>query len=607
MHGIHPVNYAYRKINPRPYQPRTLGSSGRSPFRQWLLWSTLLIALVVSVIWIERKVYPVQFEIQPAEATMHIEGPHLRYGKNFLIWEGSHTATVAAPGYHTQQVTWQADQSMSRTIHVTLSPTDGELLVVVTPAVKAQVWIDGKHRGQAGAPLIGVTAGSHELQVRAPGFATHRQSVDIDGRGQRTELAVNLQAVSVPAVSMLRSQPPGADVLIDGTYTGQTPIKIERAADTEVQVTMLAPGYTPVTQTLKLKAGKHNRTVTLKRREGMVEIKPVPANATVRINGRPESRRRVRLPQIAHIIEISAPGYVTQTHHVTPHPKMEKIMAVALLSQSQAQQAKRRKFEHGLGLKFMAFHPSESIMLTTTRRQVPLRLTRPFAILDREVTNALYRRYRAAHDSGNYQGQALNRPNQPAVQVDWKDAALFANWLSRQAGVPEFYHVHKDEITGFDANAAGYRLPSEAEWVWLTRSDRRFAWGDTLPPPVQFGNLADQSAADILSPVIDSYNDNAAVSADVGSFQASARGLYDLPGNVAEWVHDVFQDRLRLVTEPEAERVDPLGEMNGRLHVIRGFGWRDGTRKTLGIDLRRYGRDARDDVGFRLAYYLEKP
>jgi len=167
--------------------------------------------------------------------------------------------------------------------------------------------------------------------------------------------------------------------------------------------------------------------------------------------------------------------------------------------------------------------------------------------------------------------------------------------------------VRDGRVEGFDANATGYRLPSEAEWVWLTRSEKRYAWGDFMPPPNRFGNLADASAADIVQPVLKGYNDRHAVSADAGSFPPSARGLYDLPGNVAEWMHDVFLNKLRISARPEAERINPLGEASGRYYVIRGFGWRDSGRKELSLSNRRYDRDPKDDVGFRLAYYLDSP
>ena len=358
---------------------------------------------------------------------------------------------------------------------------------------------------------------------------------------------------------------------------------------------------------MKLKSGRRNHAATLIPRTGVLELWPNPANATVRIDGQVELQRQLRLPQRAHTVEVSAPGYVSKKYVVVPHPDAPKQLFAVLLSQAKAEYSKRRKHEQELGMTFIEFQPRESFEITTTRRQIPVRLTRPFAIMDKEVTNALYQRFQAGHDSGEALGKRLDRASQPVVRVGWAEAASFANWVSKQAGIAPFYRVRDGKIVGFDASATGYRLPSEAEWVWLTHSRKRYAWGDFMPPPNRFGNLADATAADIVQPVLEEYNDGYAVSADVGSFPPSARGLYDLPGNVAEWMHDVFLDKLRISARPETERVNPLGEASGRYYVIRGFGWRDGGRKELSLNNRRYDRDPRDDVGFRLAYYLDTP
>ena len=370
---------------------------------------------------------------------------------------------------------------------------------------------------------------------------------------------------------------------------------------------MLLPGHAPDRQALKLKSGLQNHMVELTPRTGVLELWPNPANATVRIDEQVELQRQLRLPQQAHTVEVSAPGYLSKKYVVVPHPDAPKQLFAVLQSKAKVEHSRRRKHEQDLGLAFIEFQPRESFEITTTRRRIPVRLTRPFAIMDKEVTNALYQLYQASHDPGKVFGKRLDRASQPVVRVSWTDAALFANWVSERAGVSPFYRMRDGQVEGFDASATGYRLPSEAEWVWLTRSGKRYAWGDFMPPPNRFGNLADASAADIVQPVLEEYNDGYAVSADVGSFPPSAQGLYDLPGNVAEWIHDVFLDKLRISARLETERVNPLGEASGRYHVIRGFGWRDGRRKELSLNNRRYDRDPKDDVGFRLAYYLDAP
>src|SRR5690606_27500548 len=112
------------------------------------------------------------------------------------------------------------------------------------------------------------------------------------------------------------------------------------------------------------------------------------------------------------------------------------------------------------------------------------------------------------------------------------------------------------------------------------------------------------SAAEVLPTTLVTYSDGFAASAPTGSFPADALGLFDLGGNVAEWVQDFYEIALTTDTagKPEA---DPLGPTAGRFHVVRGPSWRSATVTNLRLAYRDYGADARDDLGFRIARNLE--
>ena len=602
------MKHESERIAPRPYEP----PRGKAPRRRiamplGLSAGALLVLLVGTAWYAVGQLHMIGFDISPASATVRVETPHMALGDRFLFWRGPHAAMLEAPGYRPLRVEFEADEEAPRIVRAKLEPLPGALQVRVKPAVDGGVWLDGKRAGATGEVIGELAPGRYAMQVRVPGYEAHRQDVQIEGRGERAEVEVVLKAAAVPATLAVASRPEGADVLLDGIWKGRTPWTFRGAPGAKVEIAVLHPGYGPDRQSVVLKSGRQQHAVALEPRYGFVDVRPEPANATVRVNGRVETQRQLRLLQQAQTIEVSAPDHVARRYIVVPHPDEPQRVVAALPSQAQVALARRQQHEQAQELAFVAFRPYESLELATTRRRIPVRLTRPFAIMDKEVTNALYRRYQAGHDSGEFSGRRLNQEDQPVVRVAWEDAARFANWLSRQAGVAPFYREREGKVVGFDAGSIGYRLPSEAEWVWLTRSGQRFAWGSAAMPPGRYANLADASAADLLGTVLQNYNDGFAVSAEVGSFGPSPRKLYDLPGNVAEWMHDVFLDKLQISAQPEAERVNPLGEAYGRHHVIRGFGWRDSNQKALSLNHRRYGREPRDDVGFRLAYYLEAP
>jgi serine/threonine protein kinase/formylglycine-generating enzyme required for sulfatase activity len=152
----------------------------------------------------------------------------------------------------------------------------------------------------------------------------------------------------------------------------------------------------------------------------------------------------------------------------------------------------------------------------------------------------------------------------PVVCVSYDDAVAYAHWLSERTG-------------------ARYRLPSSDEWL---RAARQLAEGG----PCEVGNGADATpesgSADASGNDRYKCRDGFAHTAPVGRFRANPLGLYDLGGNVSEWVADCSRE-----TEGGACKE----------RVFRGTSWRDGSDQSA---LVRRGESAPDigytTIGFRL-------
>ena len=143
---------------------------------------------------------------------------------------------------------------------------------------------------------------------------------------------------------------------------------------------------------------------------------------------------------------------------------------------------------------------------------------------------------------------ASDRADHPVVNVSWHDAEAYCRW-------------------------AGKRLPTEAEFEYATRAGTQtiYWWGNSAPGQRQVANVADESGRDHLSVIIAGYDDGAATTAPVGSYEANPFGLFDMTGNVAEWTAD-WSDGLYYRKSPER---NPTGPSSGEYRVARGGGWSD--------------------------------
>jgi formylglycine-generating enzyme required for sulfatase activity len=304
---------------------------------------------------------------------------------------------------------------------------------------------------------------------------------------------------------------------------------------------------------------------------------------------------------------------------ITPRPDREQSLDIDLMTIEEAYWASRPpRIASPAGAELKLFRPEAEFTMGAPRRQPgrraneverAVRLQRPFYLGLREVTNEEFRRWDAEHTSRAVRGRTLDMKDQPVANVSWQQAAKYCNWLSSLAGLPSFYVEENGLVTGVDVESHGFRLPTEAEWSWAARimpdgETRVFPWGgDLYPPPRTSGNYADVNASDFLTFALTGYDDGYAVAAPVGSFPPNPRGLYDMDGNVAEWVSDYYE----IAASRGAPPVDPMGPAAGSRRVIRGASWALGSRSELRLSYRDGGADPRMDVGFRIARYVDRP
>ena len=164
------------------------------------------------------------------------------------------------------------------------------------------------------------------------------------------------------------------------------------------------------------------------------------------------------------------------------------------------------------------------------------------------------------HNPSRFKGDA----NRPVEMVSWEEVQKFIDELNPREG------------------GAKYRLPTEADWEYAARagSQTAYSFGDDSRQLGKYGWFRGNA-------------DN--TTHPVGQLQPNAWGLYDMHGNVWEWVQDW---RGQYTAEPVT---DPQGPVSGLARVIRG-GWWSGEARSCRAAYREAGaRDYRNDnLGFRL-------
>lgn len=184
-------------------------------------------------------------------------------------------------------------------------------------------------------------------------------------------------------------------------------------------------------------------------------------------------------------------------------------------------------------------------------------------------------------------------PDHPVVNVTWDEALAFCAWLTE-----------KEHSEGVLPANKFYRLPTDLEWsravglpeeVGKTPEARDmgipdvYPWGKDWPPPPGAGNYTgEETGSDVA---IKGYEDGYAWTSPVGSFKANKYGLYDMGGNVWQWVMDNWNNE-------------------SKAKVLRGASWYNGALKLSLLSSCRVHAAAdssTDNYGFRVVRATESP
>jgi formylglycine-generating enzyme required for sulfatase activity len=253
------------------------------------------------------------------------------------------------------------------------------------------------------------------------------------------------------------------------------------------------------------------------------------------------------------------------------------LTVILLFSINQAQAAEKT-YTNSIGMEFVLIPAGEFMMGSNDsdkwaeeyeKPQHKVTISKDFYLGKYEVTQEQWEAVMGSnpsHFKGWFKGWFKGKLQNPVENVSWDDVQIFIKRLNHKEGTEK------------------YRLPTEAEWEYAARAlgSSSYFFGDD---PAQLGDYA-------------WYNDNADDTHPVGKKKPNFFGLYDMYGNVSEWVQDWYGENYY----KQSSSIDPTGSTSGSDRVIRGSSWRNLARDARSASRYSSLPGSRGSLlGFRLA------
>lgn len=544
--------------------------------RRWtpvLCGAAALLLLTGGSLWWRQQSAPgaVTIRSEPPDAMVVIAGMMRRSPAEFRkLPPGRHSARVMLAGFDPVEVAVEiAPGQQARPAAVRLQRSTGQLSLVSRPPGAAfQLLQEGAtiRSGTTPALLEAIATGTYDVVFQNRG-REQRKSITVE-RGETVAAEAEFGSGKVA----IRSEPAGAEIRIDGQPAGAAPLTPELAEGPH-EVVARYRSWPEQRRTITATAGTPAE-LAFSFALGTVKITSAPGGASVFAGGE-------EIGQTPLLCEDLAPGPVQYELRLSGYKSIEVTGEVkpgeqTFVGARFVQRSGPRKdapWENSLGMRFV---PVGEVLFGVWPARVA-----DFAAFCRETAR------------GSLAADFPQDESHPVVRVNWEDANAFCRWLTE-----------KEIAAGALEEGQHYRLPTDLEWSQaaglppesgITPEERdgklrEYPWGRQWPPPEGAGNYADASAKKGARRIA-GYHDGFAQTSPVGAFPANALGLFDMGGNVWQWVQDSYTG---------GSRAKDWG-------VLRGGSWANAAPAELRSSYRNVIDRAERDVifGFRVVLVPE--
>lgn len=550
------------------------------------------IVLVVAAGWAYQMFGTATIAVtsEPSGAVIRIDGRQRGVTPNgrLELETGRHRLEVE----HTHYATYREGLTLSRGDHlsraITFQVGEGTYELLSNPR-GAWVEVDGERLADPTPTQITIASGPHEI---AMGLEERRVVTETHVLNDGEQLEVNFNLNIDPHGSItFTTAPQGAQVEFIGENIDYQP-KV-RVPIGEYAIRISKPGYVAQEFRYNVRYGDNLHQVELKREFGALNVQVTPADAEVTVQYREGNRQRsvtytagMRLP--VGQIEVRARAVGRRTAFKTVRlsgsgttlrfslPVISVEPGKILTDQFKAGGQGPAMVVIAAGSYAMGDAqgpPSERPVRTVT-------LTQPFAVSRYETTVGEYVAF--ARTTNRRVSTKVDQadPRRAMSHVSHDDAEAYAAWLTQQTGNK-------------------YRLLSEAEWEYVARagSTTDYFFGNDPLELCRYANVADLAAREKFREWdVIKCDDKLVRPGPVGTYEPNPFGLYDIYGNVAEWVLDCGMPDYANVPRDGTPGVEAAGCGS---HGVRGGSW-DSLAAEARSAYRNTASSANDDRGIRL-------
>ena len=557
----------------------------------------------------EQRFFPIELRPLPGyldvrvtqefPVSIHIDGELRTHLEKIELEKGRHVVSVLRG--ETELVTYAVDIEgfgTSQETLIDLSAYQAHLRVTTQPR-SATIVLDEVTLGQ-GEFDGGVPAIASQLRIQSSGYDSKSIDIKLD-REETLDLGM-VELLPSLITATIATRPSSASVLLDGSFVGESRVSFPLRPGRPYELVVRKPGFRQHKAMLTPEIGKDiSQTIDFEQETIQVEVQVSP-RATVFVNGIQKGASPLTFDAYpGDVVEVQSDGRTSQTRTLSSDQgSSQKLVFELHEPATHAYHFAPESVTVTGGLELVRFPPVgfRKFIDSENQETMSIQLTRPFYLGATEVTVDAYKLFLSSV-------QGLGK--HPVTDVSWMDAVKYCNWLSVQHNLSPFYRINaNDVIVGIDFTSLGFRLPTEVEWEAGVGFDWRanvvlapFEWGTSPSIPIGFGNLAGRETSTVRSRYFDTFTDNHETVAPVASYLPNANGLYDMTGNVSEWVHDYYQIRREINGGP-----DYFGPETGFANVVKGSNYETHEIDEVATNFRDFETGKRSTLGFRVARWI---